>query len=609
MMPLCPLCSLVFLFITSYHQTHCAEDFFSDILGEILSPFPALSVTVVPYMCRNISRIPNRGYFTVASLESLEFGHYPSRALLVFCDLDAKFISVWEYLYVKYIRLYGPRYFSVLDLTLREGRFDFSSSEVVAGPFSYLRYIKDADYYELNVDSNFQGALKPWTTINITREEVQHQEVPLTDMMFWQKQLHDTDMSMHVTFNKRTLRVDMIPNYVTNYSEPGEVVYTAQEGVARSTVKSHFPTFVPLLLDNNVAIFLNPKVINSNYILLLPFQPSIWITIFSFSVAIALIMTWSLPKPKEMSTAVFLADNVIFTFCQMFTSVKLPAASKFFYGSAAITSVGWTLLCMIPLTGYRSTLASLLQTPPREARFTSADLDWKFDDKLVGRMRPNITTFLGELRRGEFWVEGSKSIDFLLSQWGLEKATYTTPIEPPSLEMYSFQCLQRQAQNLIYACRSTQRQMRILFDNNVIMPWLNAIQRDHIRDASITGDASASKHSQIRRRDVKGPQYKEDFGGSDIVALKLRVVIPFFSLIAVGVSLASVAFLSEILISGVHKGLKPPPRKRHVLISRSSRLSVKVQQSKRLQRNFQVSIVSVADLGRPLSDQSRILII
>lgn len=538
------------------HQTCFANDSdILEILSEILPGPEQLNVTVVPHLCR-FSRVPNQGAFTVASYDSFDAGYFPHRVLIVICDLDAEFISLWEYLYIKYIRFYGIHYFSVLDLTRGPSLLDFATSAVVPGPFSYLRYDPEGNRFLLFVDSDFRGARKPWTRFEVTRGDIQRE--PLFSKMFYDKFRHDGEMRVQMTTEDNALRVDVIPKYTTNYSEQGEIVYSSRSGIARSTVKSHWTAFVPLLLENHVAVYMNPKRADNNYLLMSPWPPIIWVFMIVSSAAIAIIMTWSLPKSVTRSRAVFLAENLSLAFCQMFTSLKLPSGKRFLHVSAAVTSVAWALLCIIPLAGYRSTLAALLRTPPRGVKHEVANVDWKLGDKLVCRRRPGITDFLAQLRQGEFWVEGSSSINFLLTQWGLQQSTYIVPLHPPSFGMYSFQCLHRKAQNFIYACRSTQKQMRILFDNNALMPWLNKIERDHLRNPS------PLRPSQ--QMNVKGAMYRNGYGDDDIVALELRVAKPFFALIALGVLLASTLLSLELFVDAVSKRVNARRRDRKVLL-------------------------------------------
>ena len=408
---------------------------------------------------------------SLINYDVLYVSRYPPRVIVVICEADGGPATRWSQHYRTYVRLYGPHHFTLIDFTIRE-IFKFRYGEVVAVPFSCVLYRDDGDYFEIHVDSDFSGERPSWTPIVVSRQDVADNQVDLSKLLFFNSSVHNSPMRIQVDQN---LIMQIYPAYVTNYSKPGQAVY-AGNGIVDGYTPGHFPSNIPILLEEEVAIYLSPKVLSNDLMLLFPFSPLIWMLIGIFSAVIALMMTLSIRDGSRKNIFLIFVENLIYAFSHMFTTLKLPQPSKFKFVTTAFASVLWTVLCIIPQTGYKGSLASLLQKPPTEEKIESTKLARGWSKQTVRYMEPDFVHFMHVLRSGEPWFDASTSANFLRSIWGLTKATYTARIVPLRLQTTSLQCLSRQG--IVFACRSLQLKMRQLFETDFAYTYMSRLNRD-----------------------------------------------------------------------------------------------------------------------------------
>lgn len=98
--------------------------------------------------------------------------------------------------------------------------------------------------------------------------------------------------------------------------------------------------------------------------------------------------------------------------------------------------------------------------------------------RFVQHKKPGLAAFLNELRGGGAWHGSETALVFLQSIWGLTKATYIVEENGQGLEILYLEC--GRSGGVGFACRSSQRQMRQLYEMDFFYPfkclinWKNA---------------------------------------------------------------------------------------------------------------------------------------
>lgn len=402
---------------------------------------------------------------TVINWEALESGRHPHRVIAVNCATNVELSNVWLFRN-QAMRDLGLEYFTLIDLT---------KSSVPEGPetipFSFVIYKPGGDYFEIYVNSDFNGAWKPLNPITVSREAVASDELDLSRILIYDASIHDSEMQVDIISNSF---VQIYSKHPTNYSEPGRPVYEGN-GLAMNIALTHPVSVIPVAIDHQVAMYLNPRILTNDFLLLLPFSSEIWTLLLVFSALIALIMTITLRQLSKRNHMLIFVESLIYAFFSTFTTLQVPHRSRFKSATPMIAVVSWIVLCIIPQTGYKSSLASILQNPPREERYSTAQYEIWYTDRIVQSEVPDFDAFMNELRSDVAWYGSETTLRFLGSVWGLTKATYIVDANAEGPQATSLVCDSYVGKS--YACRSSQREMRHLYEMDVLEFLVN---REHM---------------------------------------------------------------------------------------------------------------------------------
>lgn len=392
---------------------------------------------------------------SVIGWEALVCGRHPRRVITVICD-DEEWSSDPLFSRGAIIEDLGTKYFTIIHLTelnvpdADKRRF-----------FSFVQYEPHGDYFEILVNSDFEGEREAWRPICISRQAVAGGKVDLSRLLIFDEFLHDSPMKVYL---HEDYVVEIYPKSVSNSSKPHDAAHR-RHGLAMNIHLSHSLEVVPMSIDQHVAIFSNPRILANDFILFLPLRPEIWYCMGVFSAVIASIMAVTLRYPRKRNKLLISAESLIHAFCHNFTTLRIPRPSVFGSSTAAAAVLLWTVLCIIPQTGYRSSLVAWHQNPPREARFQSASFDAWIYLQSVQHIGPDFAAFVDKLQSGGAWYGSATAVNFLQSVWGLTRATYIVDEKSHGLEIMYPEC--EESGGIDYTCRSARQEMRWLLEMDV----------------------------------------------------------------------------------------------------------------------------------------------
>ena len=449
------------------------------------------------------------------------------RSLLVVCETGNRTaLDYWTKFYNKYTRYCGPENFSLLDLTAKCD-LNLDWWETATAPFSYICMESKQQDFVIRVDSDFVGLRPVRDPIFVPFHAVNEDKFSLASIMWYDPTIHDGPMKLRLTNIDEVVLFSMIPKYPTNYSEPGVPVYEQYSAGVYVYEESHYSHAIPFITQDGVALFLKPRRVYKHFLLLEIFDAAIWISLIVFTVVMAVIVTISIRRPPNTSSWQNFMNNIILMFCQTFTNISVPDPSKFKFSSGAILAILWSILGIILLTGYKSSLSSYLQHPPRAPKHPRIDQE-KYD---VGKetgiffRTPRLDRVIEKLHTGGYWTGNSVSIKFLTSFWGLEGETYTVPY---TTESQVLQCLN---DGVVFACRSVRLQIRRLFESCVMYYFLRKVIEGYMSYA------------------LKGVVFSELLVHEDKAGhgLELSVCLPFFEALFLGIALSWGCLFFEIV--------------------------------------------------------------
>lgn len=464
---------------------------------------------------------------SIQTKQNRQRGTCDRRNLIVPCHIAHKEkspLDFWTHFYKAYSRFCGPQYFSMFDLT--EGcEMNLADWNSNVPPFSYFCYNWPNQTFSLYVDSDFHGAYKVWTPMKFNLDDLRSGHIQLPSMIWYNKDIHDGSMRLTLhQVSDEIYQFAMIPLYSTNYSLPNAPVHEQYSAGSTLYLESYFPHMIPVLTTNGMAVFHNPRLAQSHLIMLKPFSNEIWLYTIMVCVIIAVVVTLTVERPRAISYMRYFSDNVLLIFCHIFTNLHIAEPGDFRFRAAAFVTTLWTVLSIILLTGYRSSLASHLQKPLREAKVRNFTGD-EFKNDIVF-LAPRFPEVLRHLRKGKAYTGSAIAIEFLVSVWGLGADTYQIPFR------YESQMLQCIGETHFFACRCTQKQVRWLFEMCTMYYSVKSSMRQYSKDS-------------MRNVNYASLARDEDAG---LMAVNFEISVSFFEAWGIGLLISIAVFAKELIL-------------------------------------------------------------